>query len=407
MAAPRESVNEGWELFSAPVLAGAAWSAAWLEEVSNMAVSRFALRGIELDPRSGWRRDAPARIGITSEDFWDRYDSTTLFYAAVLDEVAERLTIFGPPLFNLRALVEKMIFSTEDGSLAKPRLVRNGKFDCLEFRCRGLPATLRIEYDSFSATMDIDRRQVDTFKDRNLVYTLSKDNDPTWIKDWLIWNNRRHGADAVLIADNKSMSYSIDELSDIVSSVGGYKSAAIVSVPFSYGPNNRTAAKASYGEFLQVALLNVLWARWMSSARAVVIADIDELITSDDCSSIYDAAVSSFFGIVMCKGVWRYASTERAANSVTHADHVLANGMDKFCPPKYCLRPESFAGRRILKVHGVDNFKRVPFVSRDKFRFYHCRSISTSWKYDRDGNGPEGLSVDQATLLDLAKVFSD
>lgn len=371
-----------------------------------MDVSTFVLHGMSIDPKSGLSRSAPPRVGITSERFWEGYDSTTLFYAAIHDVATEQLTLFGPPLYNLREFVDRLQFSTEVGALQRPRVIKNRRFDRIVFRCKGVPMTLRVEDGGFSASMDISRRAPDMFQGCNLVYTLSKNNDLRWVRDWLVWNRVRHGADGVLIADNASTAYSIDDLAEVIASVEGYRSAAVVSVPFSYGPDNSTATKASYAEFLQIAVMNALWSGWMSSARVVLNADIDELVTSDDGTSIFDSAARSVMGIVMCNGHWRYASPSLIANGVNHADHVLKRLDDTVCPPKYCLRPNSIAGRRVLKVHGVDGFKRMPFVSRDKFTFYHCRNISTSWKYDRGGIDPATLTTDQATATDLATVFT-
>ena len=56
------------------------------------------------------------------------------------------------------------------------------------------------------------RSRVATNKINNAVYTLQKNNDLTWIKDWANWYINNHVVDSVIIYDNSSEAYSLEEL---------------------------------------------------------------------------------------------------------------------------------------------------------------------------------------------------
>jgi hypothetical protein len=370
-----------------------------------MRVIESEFTGVAINPNIGLRRLPPRGVRNIDPKFWDRYDSETLFYCSIFDPASHKLSFFGPPLLNLREFVLNAHFTTEAGERLRPRVIRLGRLDRIDFQCFRSPGKVRFSNGQFTAHIDVDERDINVFSNLNVLYTMSQNNSLRWIQDWMIWHQKRHGANAIILADNASSAYTIDELKDAISSVRGYKVAAIVSVPFKYGPDNLSAIKAGYGEFLQVAIMNALWYRWMSGARAVLNVDIDEIVTSPDQKSIFDAAVAAPFGIVMCKGRWRYAMTMGSSTEARHQDHFLMRPDDDICPPKYCIRPGSFAAKRTLKVHGVSNFKRMPFISREKFTFYHCRNISTSWKYERNGITQGNLKADEITLADLRTIF--
>ena len=51
------------------------------------------------------------------------------------------------------------------------------------------------------------------FRGRRVVLAMSRDNELQWIKDWVLFVVRNHGADAVLLYDNASTKYGAEQLS--------------------------------------------------------------------------------------------------------------------------------------------------------------------------------------------------
>ena len=368
--------------------------------MKNGIVSIDGMAFPDSDPH---RRIAPPRCKVTDPTFWDGYDSKTLFYMAIFNKNKQELTLFAPPLLNFHSIALSGRYSIDGVALSRPKYRKGYMFDRLIFRCKLASKLLQVDIDGFSAGMPITETEPELFAGSKLVYTLSRNNELTWVRDWLHWNHKVHGADAVLFVDNASTAYGTEELAATIASVPGYRSALVVSVPFKFGPGIGTGFKSGDGNFLQTALMNAFWHRYMSTAKAMLNVDIDELMIAPNGLGIFDAVLTAPWGIVMASGTWRYA--QQTMSAYRHADHFYKIENDIPCPPKYCVRPDSVAGRRILKLHAVKNFKRVPFVDRSTWYFLHCRNVSTSWKYDRNQIDTSILVEDHDTRNTLLSVF--
>ncbi len=55
-------------------------------------------------------------------------------------------------------------------------------------------------------------RRSDTLRGTDALFTLFKNNKLSWIQDWLHYNQKVHGANAVVFPDNVSTDYSREEL---------------------------------------------------------------------------------------------------------------------------------------------------------------------------------------------------
>ncbi|NEX45781.1 hypothetical protein [Pseudotabrizicola algicola] len=364
-----------------------------------------AVSGLTIPAALGLRREAPPRATVLSDAFWERYDSTTLFYIALHDAATRQLHVFAPPLLNFAPLVRRAQFSIDGAPLSAPRLSHADKFDRLVFDRVPTGAMLTMTVDGTQSAMPVTACDPARFAGRRVIYTMSKNNDLPWIRDWLLWYQRLHKADAVLFVDNASTAYDAGALGATLGAVAGYKAAQLVQAPFRYGPDMATATNSTYGEFVQTAFLNAFWMQSLRYARAMLNVDVDELIFSARGDAIFDAVETAPYGIVMASGQWRYARP--GPTEVRHIDHTLALPNDASCPPKYCLRPGGLAARQGLKVHGVRNFKRMPFVNRREFFFLHCRNISNSWKYERMHNDYAAMIEDPATQAMLMRGLAE
>lgn len=361
--------------------------------------------GMVIPESLGLRREAPPRVEAPTDAFWDHYDGTTLFYIAMHDAATDRLQVFAPPLLNFAPVVRRAEFFIDGRKLAPPRVIHAEKFDRLVFDKAPMGATLTMAVNGVEGVMPVLACDPARFVGRRVIYTMSKNNDLAWIRDWMVWYQRKHKADAVLFVDNDSTLYSPDALAETLGAVEGYKSVALAQIPFRYGPDFATARRASYAQFLQTAFMNAFWMLSMRYAHAMLNVDVDELIVSARNEAIFDAVETARHGIVMATGHWRYPPP--GTSPVRHLDHTLALPDDPPCAPKYCLRANSLAARQQLKVHGVKNFKRVPFVSRKDFTFLHCRNVSSSRIHERPHGDYAAMIEDSAAQTRLAQVFSE
>ncbi|HFM2595975.1 TPA: hypothetical protein ACG6Z2_004766, partial [Escherichia coli] len=64
----------------------------------------------------------------------------------------------------------------------------------------------------------------------------SKNNDLNWIKDWIIFYRDQYNINGVLIYDNSSTVYTLDEMASFLSNENLGVEIVLVSWPFKYGP---------------------------------------------------------------------------------------------------------------------------------------------------------------------------
>jgi hypothetical protein len=348
-------------------------------------------------------RQPPPGTRIDDPAYWEKYDNETLIYDSVFLPEKGQLRIFLPKPFNFGDQLRDARFLL-DGRPAKPRWSKNIRVDVLEFSAAGLPTDCVMELPDTQLTIRLSETSHDRFLGRNVLYTMVHNDNLTWIRDWILAHVRNHGTDAVLIANNNSSAYSSAELAGAMAEIPGLAVADVLEVPLKYGPTTRTSKQAGTANFLQPACLNIVRDRFLAKARAVLACDVDELVFHPDGCSIYDATVGSVLKYKTFRGSWRYAPP--TAHTVTHADHILADARAPRCHSKYCIVPDSFFGRMVWAVHSLEHVNRRIFRPMNAFQFFHCRSISTSWKIARDQGSNMRGQPDPVTCAFMRSTFT-
>jgi hypothetical protein len=343
------------------------------------------------------RRDPPPRVEVLTEAFWEVYDTDTLAYDCI-QAPSRDLLLFCPKVLNFRALFDRARFFANGEELVRRRWKLSRLHDVLTLRCSRPVTNLTIEIDGHLEVLSVNAVDLQSFQGLDTMVTKSRNNDLKWIQDWMKFHNRVHRINGLVFIDNGSDAYGLDELAAAMDEVPGYKKRVLIRTPLRFGPLDSHCTKSSLATFIQVAILNIVRARFFLSARTMLNVDVDELVVGPEGVSIADATAKSLWGFKTFHGRWRYA--RRTQGRVNHADHYNADPFDAACPTKYCLRPGSFVGRRELRVHSVAHLDRKLFLDR-RFSFLHCRQISTSWKYDRSAADSDHLvevPVDRALL---------
>lgn len=236
---------------------------------------------------------------------------------------------------------------------------------------------------------------INFFRDRNVLLTFNKNNRLEWLIDWMSYHNHAHCADGLLLIDNGSTAYSRCELVAALESVNGYQSVMIINIPLPFKPPEKSCTKSNLS-FLQSSINTLSHWRWLSTARAVLSVDIDELVSEPKTQTIFDAAANSLLGAVTFKSHWVYAKPD---DPERHETHVYRRPNDPVERGKYCYRPQSYMGRGQLGVHVISSGFRNQLcrlvLRRDDVKLFHYRTVSTSWKYDRTNHGFDDLYRDR------------
>lgn len=330
----------------------------------------------------------------------EKYDDTTVFYDVF--RCGRRVLAVGPPAGTLRSEIEAVKVRAARGPSTSFRIDRGldrvGRFwtraispsteQTLEVHSRLSTSPLRVGDDLAAA-----------FRGSRAAMTVSKDNDLTWVRDWGRWHARYHGADALVVYDNNSTAYSLEELWETLAGIAGVVTAAVVAWPFKYGPVTRLQRHWDSDYAQRGAIEHARW-RLLRDAAGFLNADIDELVLDVNGRSVFDVATAIRSGVVELPGRYTYPDpgTPRGERPV-HAESFWVKTFPPEMPsaPKWCVVPSRVPRAAQLSVHNV---RGVRMTQVEGLRFAHLLKISTDWYGARSDFHvvPEQYEIDEAVL---------
>lgn len=344
---------------------------------------------------------APSRIPTREvkargPDFDAQFDHDTLAYDCFWMPDGQ-IALLGPPLFNLLASVKSMtLVAQPSGTRCDVEISELDRHARILIKAPSDTTHLALDFGAGPFAIPVGPSGVDAFAGKRVLFTLNKDNQLSWIRDWVRFAVDHHGADAVLIYDNGSTTYTSTELLEAISQ-NGIKTARVVEWPFKYGPQG-IGKKYWDSNFCQYGAWEHARWRFLAKARSAQNADIDELVVSKRGQSVFEAAEKSPFGVVSYAGRWVIgtAQTTVAADNpertlsdydtVLRPTHALKFGVLPYdpmrCAPKWTLVPHKCPPQAQWSVHAVFGWLPSRLVSRD-LSFRHFREISNNWKYAR------------------------
>ena len=366
-------------------------------------------RPISIDQDWGVGKREPARpVHLRPTNFAEQFDSATLWFDQFVAPSGNSVVLIGPPLFNLEQSLADAgaLFFSEDEELES---VYSSRDRCSEIwlACHNpLCARLALTGENFRVPLSPQQNHSDWFSGRRVACTLSKDNDLQWIRDWAAFYVKRHGLDAVLLYDNGSTRYSLEDLRDTISSVPGISTAVVVAWPFLYGPQGRDSIPRLPwdSDFCQHAALSHARWRFLTSAKCVLNCDIDELVVTPKGTTIFSICESADQGYVAFNGRWGFMDSRTIAPQlIRHQDHVWTTEIPRPCPQKWAAVPSKVPASAQWQVHKVSTLNGNNSLSDDIF-YWHFRSLSNSWKYKRSPEfGPKELFFSE----ELAGMFTE
>ena len=332
-------------------------------------------------------------------DFAEKFDYNTLLYDSFGCRPNEVLVI-APAFLNLLPHLKRMDVVAGPSRRTCHFRIRNVDRHS-QIRINVPDGTTGVSLDSEIGQFKLEPQQslAGFFADRRVIFTKSKNNRIEWIKDWIRYHRDVHGANAVLLYDNRSTDYSPQQLLASLSEISGIDRLCVASWPFLFGPQGFGAKRFWDSDFCEYGI----WehARWMflQEARSALGADVDELVVSEDGSSVFEVAEQSRFGAVRYHGHWvhGFKGVTRAANDgtpirVVDFDHYLRHltgrrwgvvpSRKNVCAPKWTVVPSRCPDRAQWTPHRIKNWISALPLNRN-FSFRHFREISNHWKYDR------------------------
>ena len=265
-----------------------------------------------LPETSEYHREPARPVERRQANFDAQFDWHTVFYDCFRVQ-GTQVMLIGPPLTRFEGILDSLkIHALPTGNECRYEVhhrfttgFANGRTDNL---CQILievsegDICLQLQTAAGSKILDIRPSARQVFRGRRVLFTLSKNNHPTWICDWMRFHRDLHTADAVLLYDNGSTIYTVEALLEEMNRVSGYASICVVSWPYKYGPQGVGRGTWDSAFSQDGAMEDARW-RYLAEAYAVLNCDIDELSLSAE-SNIFDQAAASAAGYVKFSGRW-------------------------------------------------------------------------------------------------------
>ena len=336
------------------------------------------------------------------EAFTKAFDTKTLFYDCFWDVTGARVLLVGPPPYGLD-YKSATFTSRPSGHRLRPQF-----YPSLSTMVTALPATpadtTTIEIDMAGEHFEL-RVQPNSCAElagKRMLFTINKNNDLAWIREWATYHARLQGTDAIVLFDNASTRYAVAEVHETLASVPGITHVGVASWPQSFGPFDAALKNNPYwGRFLQIASMSVLLRRYGERAYGLLDCDIDELAGTGSGASVYDLAHTSRGGLVVFRGTW----IEAVGQGSRHRDytqHLSDLNAARSPQRKWALDPTRPWVRR-LSVHPYWHWiegrawfsKSMPVDAL----YWHFKGINTNWKQDRT-KAPDGTLVRDELLAE-------
>jgi len=355
----------------------------------------------------GFIRQPTRAPDLRHGDFWERYDATTVIYDLFRTADPEMLLAICPPLHNLEQDLALRFRAEPSGEPC--RFTRQTRVNCDRLWISVPRGTERVVAETTIGEVPLipGPDMTDAFRDRRVVFTLSKDNDLVWIRDWAAYYARVHGVDAVVVYDNGSTRYSCADIEAALATVPELAVFAVIDWPFRYGPADyRRDLTVGLGDcdYCQAGALEHAARRMFSQAAAVINMDIDELLYAIDDIALFDALRGSQSGYLHIHGHWVEATPDNPSPTRRHAAYSKSvrhepplSQSTKWVVDPRRLHPDAFWDIHHMRGADVDR-------SSVQFRFGHFRALNTNWDLHVHNTVGTTLRTEAAPENDLEEL---
>jgi hypothetical protein len=330
---------------------------------------------------------------------------------------AGRTILSGPRLFDLKGFLKgKFLIDGMDVS-RRLRTSEHSRHQRMVIPIAGYELSVSALGENWTLPINPDGNAI--FAGKRVIFTLSKNNSLEWIRDWVMYYATNHGINGVLIYDNNSDAYTVDELAKALSDIEEVE-IVIVPWPFKFGHGRRaTGQQITRFAFCQRGAWENAHFRFLSRAAWVIDPDIDELLVFKGGSIARELALHP-------KSIGLSFNTRRISPVTWNADTQSTSFVDYFHSsaayasgnPKWVIVPERVATRNkwlrvflpeaVWETHRMAGLKKIHNSTTQYFA--HFSAINTGWKDKKRhresvAHDPSKHVLDDALVEHLLKAF--
>lgn len=323
-----------------------------------------------------------------------KFETRALAYDAFWHADGRRVLLVSPPPLNLGPEIRRARYLARPSGVAL-RPTYHVSTSVMLTELADVPAgtpvvEMQVGNDRFE--LPLQPNSSPALAGRRVLFTMSKDNELAWIREWAHYHAAVQGADAVILFDNGSTRYAPAEIEAVLRTVRGIVRAAVISWPYRYGATDLAVlSNPYYGLFLQIASMSVALRRYAARAYGLLNCDVDELAATPPGTTVFDLANASPHGLVVMRGQFIEAvRTGGAARPVpVHRDFLMRHRD----PLTRLSRPRKWALDPLrpwvsdLGVHPYMHWiEGRPWFGKTQppgMFHWHFRGINTNWKENR------------------------
>ncbi len=348
-----------------------------------------------LPAASAMRREPPRPKSERQPGFEDEFDFLSIFYDAFLWKDGAEVRLIGPKMLNLTPFVEAAHISVSGDESRTPLPFRYHEKRKVAYVDVVLPEGerasrgLRIDLGELGAfELKVQPSGLPVFKDKRVAFTLFKYEPDHWLRDWAYFNAVYHGAEAFLVYHNDCPNRTSAQIAHALEGLPGVELVVVANWPYPYGPSDGGTGKWD-SNFCQVGMLEQMRWRFLQDARSVLHSDIDELIVTNNGSSVFEMAEQAVEQYVQFPGQWVSGDGPIAGiGERRHKDfcHLVDDPDGKAVEYKWAAVPKAFGEDKRWIVHELSHSTSScpPF---EVAGLRHFRPINTGWKLDRIPTG--------------------
>lgn len=351
------------------------------------------------------------------KDYERKYDNTTIFYDVF--KTQGKIYLIGPPLLNLSLILQECYAYDKNGKITKVNIKTKSlertqlswidvseeyiEFEKLRFDFSVFQNAFSQKNERFSF-VNIGKDSNNVLKDSKALMTLQLDNKLEWISDWAVYYQRIHGVDTVVIYDNNSTSYSVQDIANSLKDISGLTNIIVVKWNFKYGPQGKPWSGPNTpwdSDFCQIGALQHMRFHFSLKSNGFINADIDELIIPLCNIDVFEALESSDSGVIGVEGntIEGNVSNNNVTDDIPRFYHFWELKEDKKGGTiKWAGDPKKWNDDKIqATAHWVRNIK---YDLDKRFSVGHFNRINNGWKVK--SRAEDNLKVDKSLRPDFA-----
>ncbi|MCK7610438.1 glycosyltransferase family 92 protein [Acinetobacter portensis] len=337
----------------------------------------FQVNPIVIPEEINLKRREPRKPHKKDSNYDLEFDYKTFSYDIFKSE--NKLVFSGPPINGLEAIIKKGKFFI-NGNLISNNKINIEKIDracrlSIHFPSEIKKFTLVYNELCFEIKENFQCYH-DLFLNKKVLLTKSKNNNLRWIHDWIEFYKSVHDINSVIIYDNNSDQYSIEDLKNYLSDIN--IDIFIIPWNFKFGPIDAPFDS----DFCQYGILEHAKECFLAKAAGVIQVDVDELIFSKTGRTVFDALKETPY--LKLKGEWIEPIPYREDLGINFNNFYYRSKKLVETTKKWCIDPRNTPKFSQWRVHDVNNCQNVQYS--EEFYHLHYKIISTNWRWNRSTN---------------------